>query len=77
MAQKKTPLGDFILSLENARRLAAFNKDPQGVMERAGLTKQQQKLLQSGDVKRLRTALRRENPRAKIYVLREHTILLA
>jgi hypothetical protein len=49
---------NFIISLSNdPQKLAAFNQDPQSVMDAAGLTSDEKNLLLSRDMRAIRSTL--------------------
>ena len=62
-------IGPFLTKLvENSDLLAEYGDDPDGVMEREGLTEDEREIVRSGDLKRLRDALQEENPGKEIFL---------
>jgi hypothetical protein len=63
-------IGDFLLELaEDAELLARYRDDPAQVLAESGLTDEQQEILRSNDLKRIRDAIRAEYQQAKVIVV--------
>jgi hypothetical protein len=62
-------IGQFLVRLvEHPETLASYRDDPQGTMEAEGLSAEEQEIVLSGDLKRLREALEAEYPDKEIFV---------
>jgi hypothetical protein len=63
-------IGDFLLELaEDAELLARYRDDPARVLAESGLTDEQQEILRSNDLKRIRDAIRAEYQEAKVILV--------
>ena len=64
-------IGEFLAELaENPELLAEYGRDPEGVLrEQSGLTPEQQDILSSNDLARIRDTIRDEYHRAEIIVV--------
>jgi hypothetical protein len=63
-------VGEFLIRLgEDPDLLPRFKKHPYEVMGEAGLSEEQQALIMSGDVGRIRGELEREFPNAQVFLL--------
>jgi hypothetical protein len=63
-------VGEFLIRLgDDPDLLARYKQDPYPVMDEAGLSPEQQDLIMSGDVRRIREDLRREYPDAEVFLL--------
>ena len=68
MAQKL--IGEFLADLtEDPSLLKEYARDQKGVLERSGLTKQQQEVLLTNDLKKIRNAIRDEYKKADLIVV--------
>ena len=63
-------IGDFLLELaDDPELLARFRDDPATVLAESGLTAEQQQILRSNDLKRVRDAIRAEYQEAKVILV--------
>jgi hypothetical protein len=63
-------IGDFLLELaEDPELLARYRDDPTRVLAESGLTDEQQEILRSNDLKRIRDAIRAEYQEAKVILV--------
>lgn len=63
-------IGDFLLELaDDPELLARFRDDPATVLAESGLTTEQQEILRSNDLKRVRDAIRAEYQEAKVILV--------
>jgi hypothetical protein len=63
-------IGEYLLELsKDKRRLKRYAADREGVLTRSGLTKEQQKILLSDDLRRIRDAIRDEYASANVIVV--------
>jgi hypothetical protein len=63
-------IGDFLLELaEDPELLARYKDDPTRVLAESGLTDEQQEILRSNDLKRIRDAIRAEYQEAKVILV--------
>jgi hypothetical protein len=54
-------IGEFLLELNtNTRKLKRFFDDPDAVLEESGLTPKQQRIVKSGNLRRIRDEIRKE-----------------
>jgi hypothetical protein len=62
-------IGEFLLELNtDTRKLKRYLDDPDGVLARSGLTEKQQKIVKSGNLRRIRDEIRKEYGSAE-YIL--------
>jgi hypothetical protein len=63
-------IGEFLLELgEDAGLLARYRDDPETVLEESGLSADQQEIVRSNDLKRIRDAVREEYHDAKVILV--------
>jgi hypothetical protein len=63
-------IGEFLADLtEDPSLLKEYARDQKGVLERSGLTKQQQDVLLTNDLKKIRNAIRDEYKKADLIVV--------
>jgi hypothetical protein len=63
-------IGDFLLELaEDPDLLARYRDDPARVLAESGLTDEQQEILRSNDLKRIRDAIRAEYQEAQVILV--------
>ena len=67
MERPRKLIGEFLLELgEDKHGFARFARDPEAVLAVSGLTKEQQLILRSNDLKKIREAIRDEYKSAKV-----------
>lgn len=69
MARERKLIGEFLLELGDKKKLAAYRADPKGVLADSGLTKAQQRIILSNDLKKIRDAIRDEYRKANVIVV--------
>jgi hypothetical protein len=68
-------IGEFLLELNtDTRKLKRYLDDPDGVLARSGLTEKQQKIVKSGNLRRIRDEIRKEYGSAEylLYPMQMH-----
>jgi hypothetical protein len=62
-------IGEFLLDLEKHHHFKDFQKDPKKVLKESGLSEEQQEILLSNDLHRIREAIHHEYREAKVIVV--------
>jgi hypothetical protein len=62
-------IGEFLLELEKHHRFDAYRQDPAKVLKDSGLSKEQQEILLSNDLHKIREAIHHEYREAKVIVV--------
>jgi hypothetical protein len=68
-------IGEFLLELNtDTRKLKRYLDDPDAVLARSGLTEKQQKIVKSGNLRRIRDEIRKEYGSAEylLYPMQMH-----
>jgi hypothetical protein len=68
-------IGEFLLELNtDTRKLKRYLDDPDGALARSGLTEKQQKIVKSGNLRRIRDEIRKEYGSAEylLYPMQMH-----
>jgi Aromatic-ring-opening dioxygenase LigAB, LigA subunit len=64
------PIGEFLTELaDDPELLGRYREDPEAVLAESGLTEEQQEIVRSNDLARIRDAVRAEYQRAEIFVV--------
>jgi hypothetical protein len=75
MADGRKMIGEFMIELsEDPDLLASYREDPEAVLRESGLTKEQQEIVLSNDLGRIRDAIRDEYGRAEVIVVPMHHV---
>ena len=70
MARPRKLIGEYLLELnESKRKLNNYLADPDKALARSGLSPEQQAIIKSGDVRKIRDAIREEYASAEVIVV--------